>query len=163
MEVKETEVLEIYQPLPVTVYSVANCRPQFGNTVKKCPTPPDKKAERAIMRPDKLVHHILCKICILPPFQPCLHVIHSPLSDFSRNPQEIKEQAGEYYGWNKHYKQAVYFMFTELSSLVFKFKLNWIQLQQCQKNAQNNFVIHFVKFAVFTYNVSQRMDFLVLQ
>ena len=58
MEVKETEVLEIYQPLPVTVYSVANCRPRFGNTVKKCPTPPpppDKKAERAIMRPDKLV------------------------------------------------------------------------------------------------------------
>ena len=31
---------------------------------------------------------------------------------------------------------------------VFKLKLNLIQLQQCQKNAQNNFVIHFVKFAV---------------
>ena len=48
-------------------------------------------------------------------------------------------------------------MFTVLSFLahgrgkqlsVFKFRLNLIQLQQCQKNAQNNFVIHFVKFAV---------------
>ena len=56
MEVKETEVLAIYQPLPVTVYSVANCRLQLGNTVENAPpTPPDKKAERAIMRPDKLV------------------------------------------------------------------------------------------------------------
>ena len=54
MDVKETEVLAIYQPLPVTVYSVANCRPQLGNTVEK-PPPPEKKAERAIMRPDKLV------------------------------------------------------------------------------------------------------------
>ena len=49
-------------------------------------------------------------------------------------------------------------MFTVLSFLVhgrgkqlsvLKLKLNLIQLQQCQKNAQNNFVIHFVKFAVF--------------
>ena len=49
-------------------------------------------------------------------------------------------------------------MFTVLSFLVhgrgkqlslFKLKLNLIQLQQCRKNAQNNFVIHFVKFAVF--------------
>ena len=59
MEVKETEVLAIYQPLPVTVYSVANCRPQLGNTEENAPPPspppPDKKAERAIMRPDKLV------------------------------------------------------------------------------------------------------------
>ena len=31
---------------------------------------------------------------------------------------------------------------------VFKLKLNLIQLQQCPKNAQSNFVIHFVKFAV---------------
>ena len=55
-------------------------------------------------------------------------------------------------------KQAVYLMFTVLSFLahgrgkqlsVFKLKLNLIQLQQCRKNAQNNFVIHFVKFAVF--------------
>ena len=45
---------------------------------------------------------------------------------------------------------------------VFKFKLNLIQLQQCRKNAQNNFVIHFVKFAVFMYNVSKRMNFLAL-
>ena len=49
-------------------------------------------------------------------------------------------------------------MFTVLSFLahgrgkhlsVFKLKLNLIQLQQCRKNAQNNFVIHLVKFAVF--------------
>ena len=31
MEVKETEVLAIYQPLPVTVYSVSNCRPHLSH------------------------------------------------------------------------------------------------------------------------------------
>ena len=46
---------------------------------------------------------------------------------------------------------------------VIKLKLNLIQLQQCRKNAQNNFVIHFVKFAVFMYNVSKRMNFLALR
>ena len=91
-EVKETEVLVIYQPLPVTVYSVANCRYQ------------GRKSYYETWLTSFIIYYVKYVSCRL--FNHVFIVTHFPLLDFSRNLREIQEQADEYSGWNKHYLET---------------------------------------------------------